>query len=207
VATSKSAEAVCAALTAIWGQLGVPVRLQLDNQQGLAGSGNEPGAVARLCLTHGVTPVYIPFAEPWRNGVVEHFNHTFDKQFFRTERFPTPEQVAARYAEYTAFHNARHRYSALGGLTPEQAEARAGFTPTWPNPDRAVPRRLAELAGHVEFIRLIRSDAILRIMSHDFRMPDELVYNYATASLDTAAQQLSVYHHGVAVTTFPYPLK
>jgi hypothetical protein len=61
--------------------------------------------------------------------------------------------------------------------------------------------------GHVEFIRLIRSDAILRIMSHDFRMPDELIYNYATASLDTAAQQLSVYHHGVAVTTFPYPLK
>jgi hypothetical protein len=26
------------------------------------------------------------------------------------------------------------------------------------------------------------------------------------ASLDLAAQQLSVYHHGVEVTTFPYPL-
>lgn len=207
ITTSKSAASVCAALTAIWNRLGVPCRLQLDNQQGLAGSGNEPGAVARLCVAHGVTPVYIPFAEPWRNGVVEHFNDTFDKQFFRAERFPTPERVAARYAEFTAFHNARHCYSALGGLTPDQAEARADVTPTRPDPDQAVPPRLAELTGRVEFIRLIRSDATLRVMSHNFPMPDELVYDYVVASLDTAAQQLTVYHHGVEVTTFPYPLK
>jgi hypothetical protein len=94
------------------------------------------------------------------------------------QRFPTPEQVAARYAEFPIFHNARHRYFALGGRTPDQAEARADFTPTWPDPDRAVPCRLAQLAGHVEFIRLIRSDALLRVMSHNFRMPDELIYNY-----------------------------
>jgi hypothetical protein len=30
-------------------------------------------------VAHGLTPVYIPFAEPWRKDVVEHFNDTFDK--------------------------------------------------------------------------------------------------------------------------------
>jgi hypothetical protein len=39
----------------------------------------------------------IPFAEPWRNGVVEHFNDVFDKRFFRTEPFPrVPQFVSTR---------------------------------------------------------------------------------------------------------------
>jgi hypothetical protein len=134
----------------------VPTRLQPDNQQGLAEAGNEPGAVGRLCLAHGVTPVFIPDAEPWRNGAVEHTGDTVDQRFLRCERFATPDRVAARYGEVTAFHNAWHRYSALGGLTPDQAEARADFTPTPPVPDQPVPERLADLTRHVEHIRLIR---------------------------------------------------
>jgi hypothetical protein len=70
-----------------------------------------------------------------------------------------------------------------------------------------VPPRLAELTGRIQFIRLIRSDAILRVISHHFPMPDGLVHDYVVASLATAAQQVSVHHHGVKVTTFPHPLK
>ncbi|MQB01902.1 MAG: transposase [Actinobacteria bacterium] len=182
-------------------------RLQLDNQQGLAGSGRRPGAVVRLCLAHGVTPVFIPFAEPWRNGIVEHYNDTFDKSFFRTERFTDPDRLAARYAEFTTFHNARHRYSALGGLTPDQAQARAGFTPTPPDPDVTLPHGFDGLTGTVEYVRLIRSDAKLRVLDHHFDLPDEVVYSYVVAVLDIAAEALTVHYHGVAVTTFPFPLR
>lgn len=207
ITAAKSAPAVCGALLAIWQQLGLPTRVQLDNQQGLAGAGRQPGAVVRFCLAHGVTPVFIPFAEPWRNGVVEHYNDTFDKSFFRAERFPTPEQVADRYRAFLGFHNARHRYSALAGHTPDQAEAQAGFAPTWPRPDLAVPERFDGLTGRVEYIRLIRSDATLRVLGHDFAVPDELIYTYVTAVLDVAAHQLTVHYHNVEVTRFPFPLK
>lgn len=77
----------------------------------------------------------------------------------RAERFPTPGHVADRYRAFLGFHNARHRYSALAGHTPDQAEAQAGFAPTWPRPDLAVPERFDGLTGRVEYIRLIRSDA------------------------------------------------
>lgn len=207
ITASKSAADTCAALTAIWRQLGVPTRLQLDNQQGLAGWGRRPGAVVRHCLTHGVTPVFIPFAEPWRNGVIEHFNDTFDKSFFRTERFPDTTRLAVRYDEFTVFHNARHRYSALGGITPDQAQARAGYTPTPPDPTLAVLDTFDGLTGTVEYIRLIRSDATLRILGHDFAMPQELLYDYVVAVLDITAEKLTVYYHGAEVTNFAFPLK
>ncbi|MGH2745124.1 MAG: hypothetical protein ACRDN8_22060, partial [Thermoleophilaceae bacterium] len=54
------------------------------------------GEVVRLCLHQGATPVFIPQGEPWRNGVVEHYNDTFDKRFFRSERFGSREVLRAR---------------------------------------------------------------------------------------------------------------
>lgn len=51
ITTSKSAAATCDAFTAIWSRLGVPNRLQLDNQQ--TGAGRAPGHTVRFCTTHG----------------------------------------------------------------------------------------------------------------------------------------------------------
>ncbi len=185
----------------------MPDRLQLDNQQALAGAGRAPGHLVRFCLAHGVTPTFIPYSEPWRNGVVEHFNDTFDKQFFRTETFPSVGQVAVRYDQFLDFHNANHRYSAIGGRTPDQAEAdTAGFIPRPPDTDIDVPVGFAGLSGRVEYIRLIRSDATLRLLDLAFPMPDDVIYEYVTAVLDIDHQHLDVLHHGARVARFPCPL-
>lgn len=206
ITTSKSAAATCDAFTAIWSRLGVPDRLQMDNQQALAGAGRTPGHTVRFCLAHGVTPTFIPYSEPWRNGVVEHFNDTFDKRFFRTETFHDIAQLADRYHAFQTFHNASHRYSALGGTTPDRAEAAAGFTPRLPDPDLDVPDSFEQLDGRVEYVRLIRSDATLRILDLAFPMPDEVVYEYVTAVLWIADQQLDVLHHGARIARYPFPL-
>lgn len=206
IATSKSAAATCDAISAIWERLGVPRRLQMDNQQGLAGAGRAPGVAVRFCLAHGVTPRFIPYSEPWRNGVVEHFNDTFDKQFFRTEIFDSVGRVATRYDDFLDFHNANHRYSALGGRTPDQAEAADGFTAQPPDPDIDAPAGFAGLSGRVEYIRLIRSDATLRLLDLAFPMPDDVVYEYVTAVLDIDDQHIDVLHHGARVARFPCPL-
>lgn len=206
ICASKSAAATCQALTAIWERLGVPERLQLDNQQALAGTGRRPGRLVRLCLAQGVTPTFIPFAEPWRNGVVEHDNDTFDKKFFRTEHFAGIDQLSARYAEFETFHNATHRYSALKGATPDQTEARAGFTPRPPAPDLDIPTGFDGSTGRVEWIRLIRSDRQLRVLDHALAMPESVVYEYVTATLVVEHEELVVTHHGREIARHPFPL-
>lgn len=78
------------------------------------------GPIVATCLDLGVTPRFIPLREPWRNGVVEHFNDTWDKSFFRTEVFASLEHLRVENREFIAFHNEHHRYSAHGGTTPDQ---------------------------------------------------------------------------------------
>jgi len=182
IVTDKSDEAVAAGLVALWSRLGVPGRLKLDNGGPFIGA-RGLGLVARLCLHNGITPVFIPAGEPWRNGVVERFNDTFDKRFFRSERFASRAVLERRARLFESFHNANHRYAATGGRTPDEsargAELRepntlTGLSQDWP------------ASGRVEFIRFIRSDRKLRLMRRSFEMPRALVYEYVTAVLDLA---------------------
>ena len=147
----------CGAATA------VPGRIQFDNG-GPFVSPTGLGEVVRVCVLQGATPVFVPPREPWRNGTIEHFNDTFDKRFFRPERFADLGQLGERAGACERFHNAQHCYSATRGLTPEQT--------TTASAPRG-PVALAELPagwpahGKVEFIRFIRSDHKLRILGRD----------------------------------------
>jgi Integrase core domain len=80
------------------------------------------GEVVRVCLHQLITPVFIPSREPWRNGTIEHFNDTFDKRFFRQERFTGLEHLAERAGAFERFHNAQHRYSATRGRTADESD-------------------------------------------------------------------------------------
>lgn len=182
IVTDKSDQAVAGGLVALWRRLGVPLRAKFDNGGPFIGA-RGLGLVARVCLHNGVTPVYIPAGEPWRNGTVERFNDTFDKRFFRAERFSSRAALEQRALAFERFHNAHHRYAATGGRTPDEHAATAALRP---------PRELDELpegwpdAGRVEFIRFIRSDRKLRLMRRAFEMPAGVVYEYVTAVLDLA---------------------
>lgn len=172
---------VLAALGRLWDRHGVPRRIQFDN----GGPFTAPtgvGEVVRVCLHQGATPVFIPPREPWRNGTIEHFNDTFDRRFFRHERFDSLQQLADRALGFERFHNAQHRYRATGRRTPDQttracrpAPLAAGQVPAgWP------------AHGRIEFIRFIRSDHKLRLLGRTIPMPDGTAYQYVTATLDLA---------------------
>lgn len=182
IVDDKSDEAVAGGLVALWSRLGVPARLKLDNGGPFIGA-RGLGLVARLCLHNDVIPVFIPAGEPWRNGVVERFNDTFDKRFFRSERFSSRAVLEQRARSFERFHNANHHYAATRGRTPDDAAA---------DGELRQPRTLAELptdwpvGGRVEFIRFIRSDRKLRLMRRSYEMPKALVYEYVTAVLDLA---------------------
>jgi putative transposase len=92
IVRDRSDRTVLVALHALWGRHGVPGRIQFDNG-GPFVSPTGLGEVVRVCLRQGATPVFVPPREPWRNGTIEHFNDTFDKRFFRQERFADVEQL------------------------------------------------------------------------------------------------------------------
>ena len=168
---------------------GVPKVAQFDNGQTLQGRGRVLALPVRLCLALGVRVRFIPFAEPWRNGVVEHFNDVFDKRFFRTEQFHGLDHLARRAQVFEDFHNAHHRYSALHGATPAEWEARWQWTPRLLDPTfmppTALPRR-----GQIDFVRLIRSDRLLKILGVKLPVPETLVHRYVTATLHVRHEQL-----------------
>lgn len=187
---SKQEHQVAEGLIRVWGRLGVPKVAQFDNGQTIAGRGHHLALPVRVCLTLGARARLIPFGEPWRNAVVEHFNDTFDKRFFRTERFRDLPHLAERAAAFEVFHNTHHRYSALKGATPVEWAARIGFTP---EPEEATLRQPVSIParGHVEFIRLIRSDRILKVLTGSkLTLPEELVHRYVTAVLDVRTELL-----------------
>jgi len=201
IVRSNSDEQVAAALVSLWGRLGLPERLQLDNG-GPFVAPKGLGLVVRVCLHQGVTPRFIPAREPWRNGTVEHFNDTFDKRFFRQERFTSLAHLQERARAFESFHNGNHRYRATNGRTP--AESGGDGQPRGPRPLAELPAGWPA-AGRVEFVRFIRSDRKLRLLSRALTMPDTVVYEYVTAVLDIAVEpsegNLSVLRAGEIVAT------
>jgi putative transposase len=180
IVEDRGDERVIAALHALWARHGVPGRVQFDNG-GPFTSPTGVGEVVRFCLHQGATPVFIPPREPWRNGTIERFNDTFDKRFFRQERFADRQQLAVRAGAFEAFHNSQHRYRATNGRAPDE---------TSPSHRRRQPLAADELpagwppAGRIEFIRFIRSDHKLRLLGRAIQMPDGHAYQYLTATLD-----------------------
>ncbi len=181
IVTDRDDRTVLLALHALWERHGVPCRVQFDNG-GPFVSPTGLGEVVRVCLRQGATPVFIPPREPWRNGTIEHFNDTFDKRFFRQERFTGLPHLIERAGAFERFHNTQHRYSATSGRTPEET---ATAKPGTPLPAESIPAGWPE-CGKVEFIRFIRSDHRLRVLGRSIPMPDGTAYQYVTATLDLA---------------------
>ena len=81
---SRAGQATVDAVWATWHRLGLPTHVQADNELVSYGSPAHPrgmGLLIRLCLGRGIEPWFIPFREPWRNGVVKRFNTHFRSKF------------------------------------------------------------------------------------------------------------------------------
>jgi hypothetical protein len=183
IVVDRGDERVVCGLHALWTRHGVPGRVQFDNG-GPFVSPTGVGQVVRFCLHQGATPVFIPAREPWRNGTIEHFNDTFDKRFFRQERFSGREQLAERASAFEAFHNSQHRYRATNGRAPDETGSAQRREPLAVN---EIPAGWPA-AGRIEFIRFIRSDHKLRLLGRAIQIPDGHAYQYLTATLDLAIE-------------------
>lgn len=184
---------IAAALVRIWSRVGQPERLQLDNHSNLRGAipprASIFGPVVATCLDLGIVPRFIPLREPWRNGVVEHFNDVWDKAFFRSIRFGGIDQLIEENTQFEAFHNAQHRYSAHHGATPD--EMRTGLNLTTPAPRYTPPHRLPR-RGRIEVVRFVRSNRRVDLFGHHINLSEQHTYRYVTAIISVRRQHVTV---------------
>jgi len=197
---------IAGALILCFKTLGIPKYLQLDNKLPSRGSNRYPhsfGLVIRLCLYLGTQPVFIPIKEPWRNGIVEHFNNVFDKSFYRSQFFKSFLHLYSQAKVFEAYHNGNHRYSSLSGKTPNES---ASLNLVKLADNFKIPDPLPIYPGYIHIVRFVRSNRIIDIFGEKYSMPLEVEYEYVWVTIDTKAQTMSVYHDSVLIEQYNYPL-
>ncbi len=205
---SKHAEGLCTALLAQWRRLGVPRFLQVDNELSFRGSNKYPrsfGVVVRLCLLLGVEIVFIPEGEPWRNGVIERFNDTYDKCFFRRQHFSDSAALQRETSHFEKFHNEHHRYGKLGQRAPN-AVHRPEHLPSGLRQLDTETVRHSWRHGRISFIRLTDSTGTVRFFTERFSVSPGLVHEYVKGTITTTDNRLRFYHQGRCVKTVCYKL-
>lgn len=181
------------ALAGIWTRVGVPAVAQFDNHANFRG-GIPPAwqhfsPIVATCLDLGVTPRFIPLREPWRNGVIEHFNDVWDKSFFRTETFSSIDQLRTENAAFIEFHNTHHRYSAHGGSTPHQIWNGHLTRPlaTAYKPPTRLPAQ-----GRIEVVRYIRSNRRIDLFGKRITVAEDQTHQYVTAIIKVRAKKVII---------------
>jgi putative transposase len=203
---TKSSKGIVEAIASFWQTHGMPDALQMDNELAFRGSNRYPrsfGSVIRFALSQNVAIVFIPVGEPWRNGIIEKFNHTYQKNFMRAYIFKSMEDLTAHEQSFIDFHNTHHRYSAIGQKTPDEMKALL-LPPIYYNETINLKEKIPLNEGCIYFIRYIRSDLQLYMPNETFTVLKELKYSYVVAEVNITNHSLIVRQNGEIKQTIPY---
>ena len=207
LAYSRRMDEVLWFLGECWKNLGLPEQVQIDNARELAGWG--PAArmlsrVIRLCLRHGVGPVFIPVGEPQFNGSVENFNGWFQEPLLQ-RRFKRPGDLRRELARLQEAVNTQHAHPRLGGKTP--AQHRRGLRLRKLPGSFVVPTERQPLAaGRVTFIRRVSVTGTVTLLSQSFRVGKRHRGLYLRLVVDTGRGTLTAYLNGRVLKRWPYKL-
>jgi len=202
----KSSISVARSLISFWTTYGTPDYLQLDNEMSFRGSNRYPrslGLVLRLVLSQGITPIFIPPAEPWRNGIIEKFNHTMHKYFFSVKKAASFEDLCKNADEFSQFHNQNHRYSSQNNKTPCMIRS---ISQDYRLKQFNLENQIPLIDGSIIFIRFIRSDRKLQILGTRFTVNQQLVYTYVVAEIVIEQHVLVVKQDGITHHIFPFEM-
>src|SRR5512136_2271053 len=126
VSRSRRMEAVLVFLGECWKTLGRPEQIQFDNAREYLGWG--PAArylsrVIRLCLRFGIELIFIPPAQPQRQGGVEWFNGWFQPRLLQ-RHYTRTGALKRELQRLQDTVNTQHVHRRLGGLTAAQYRRR-----------------------------------------------------------------------------------
>lgn len=192
---SRESENVIQSVVRFWQQRGIPDFLQMDNELSFRGSNRHPHSFSRLirlALSLHITVVFIPIKEPWRNGIIEKFNDSFNKRFVRGKVYEDFENVRTCGKEFEDFHNQNHRYNIHKNKTPNE-QIRLEMPRDLLPKDFVIPiENLPLKRSRIILVRFIRSNLVLDIFGEKFVMPGRLMYSYVKAVIEVEDQLLLI---------------
>lgn len=204
---SRKSDTVLEFLVHAWQALGIPEIVQFDNGREFCGWGKSAaslGRVIRLALRLQVEVLFIPEGQPQHNGSVEQFNGWFQPLLLeRTYR--RPADVRRQVTRLTKAVNEEHVHAHLGRRTT--AAYRRGKQLRKLPADCCLHQEKHPVSiGKVTFIRLVKSNGTVTILSQQFKIGRRLKFEYIKATLFTKQQVLKIYHKGRLVKQFEYKL-
>jgi hypothetical protein len=205
---NKSAKSITPCVIDFRRNFQMPDFLQMDYELSFRGSNSHPrglGVLMRVALSNGVSPLFIPPAEPWRNGIIEKFNDNVQARFFRSETLACLEDMCRKAKEFSCFHNANHRYSSQDYKTPNQMIA-TNLQRSKLEKEIDLTQKIFVEEGRLIFIRFIRSDLKLTVLNTVFTVKPELKYSYVVCEIILEKYILAVSQNNRIYHIFEFPM-
>ncbi len=207
---NQSAGNVCNSLIQFWKVAGIPDFLQMDNYLSFWGSLIKPnalGMVIRLCLLYGVTPIFIPVREPWRNGIIEHYNQKMQSAILSAREYTTTEELQKASDSFSIIHNKTHCYSVQDGMTPNKCMKNLNYPLVPLDKEYVLPKKRIPLKfGEIIIIRFIRSDLKFNIFRLSYKLPEETMYEYIKGTIITDEHRLIIFKDQKYITEYQFIL-
>jgi putative transposase len=205
--SSRKMDVILEFLVHAWQHLGLPEKVQFDNGREFCGWGKSArclSRVIRLCLRLSIEVVFIPEYMARRNGSVENFNGWFQPLLLR-KPFRRPCDVRRELRRLMQAVNEEHVHPRLGHQTAIQ-HRRGKQLRKLPADFSVNGQKLPIAIGKVTFVRLVRSEGHINILSQWFKVGKRLKFRYVTATIYTKQKVLKVYHKARLVKEFAYKL-
>lgn len=206
---SKSGNEISQSVIHFWKDYTLPSFLQMDNELSFKGSNRHPrglGVLIRTALEHNVIPVYIPVAEPWRNGVIERFNQHVERTLL-LQYHKDFEELVKHAREFTKLHNNCHTYSTLGHKTPAELDQEHAL-PLMPLRNSYLFNERPDLdyfnCNEIHFIRLVRSDLKISVLNTEIEVDPKLMHTYIEAVLLVNNHRLLIRQDNKTIQSFEF---
>jgi len=205
--TNRQSDTVLEFLVHAWQRLGIPTIVQFDNGREFCGWGaaaRSLNRVIRFCLRLQVEALFIPEGKPYYNGSVEQFNGWFQPLLLERP-YRSPTDVRRQVNRLTIAVNEQHVHAHLGHRT---AAAYRRGQPLRMLPTNCQPHQQKHsiCVGKVSFIRLVKSNGTVNVLSRQFKISRRLKFQYIKVTLYTKQQVLKIYHKGRLIKQFDYKL-
>lgn len=198
IATDKSSETTIGHCLTAWKTLGIPDFLQLDNDAAFCGGYKAPrifGQFVRLNLYFGIELIFLPIAEPERNGDIEEFNGLWGgPAFWNRHRFVSVRHVERTSPKYLHWYLTDYAPPVLDGLTPQQAQRREPKRCLTATQLRQIPNPLPITAGRVHFIRKVKPDGTISLFNETWKVRKRLAGQYVWATIITHCRRLEIWY-------------
>lgn len=215
IAADKRSETVRRHCLDTWTSLGIPDFLQLDNDAAFCGGYKVPrvfGQFVRVCLYCGIELIFLPVAEPARNGEVEELNGLWAHPFWQRRRFTSFVQVVRASPTFVDWYMTDYAPPGLAGSTPQQAQRRQAAHRLTARQIARLPEVLPLTAGRIHFIRKVTPEGAVTVLNETWAVSRRLAGQYVWVTISTHCRRLeiwyqrSAHHEWHLRKTYPYDI-